>query len=329
MVANINPKPPDTHPDVSKAEQELLWDLVCGSGQGLDVQQQDKLYALLLSFADVFALCDKQLGRTDKLQHSINTKGSHPIRQQPRRLPPFRREEVHQLLDDMLSRDIIQPSTSPWASPIVLVKKKDGTTRFCIDYRKLNSVTCRDAYPLPRIDDTLDTLSGSQWFSTLDLLSGYWQVEVAERDREKTAFTTHEGLFEFKVMPFGLCNAPATFQRLMDLILAGVQWSRCLVYLDDVIVIGRDFDEHLSNLSVVLQKLRESGLQLKPAKCVLCRESVSYLGHTVSREGIATDPEKTKKSVMLAYTYISTGCSEVPWPCIILPQVRKQLRSYC
>jgi len=118
---------------------------------------------------------------------------------------------------------------------------------------------------------------------------------VAEGDREKTAFTTQEGLFEFKVMLFGLCNAPATFQRLMDLILAGVQWSRCLVYLDDVIVIGRDFDEHLSNLSVVLQKLRESGLQLKPAKCVLCRESVSYLGHTVSREGIATDPEKTKK----------------------------------
>ena len=159
----------------------------------------------------------------------------------------------------MLSRDIMEPSTSPWASPIVLVKKKDGTTRFCIDYRKLNSVTCRGAYPLPRTDDTLDTLSGSQWFSTLDLLSGYWQVEVAEGDRKKTAFTTHEGL----------CNAPATFQRLMDLILAGVLWSRCLVYLDDVIIIGRDFDEHLSNFGVVLQKLRESGLLLKPAKCVL------------------------------------------------------------
>ena len=153
----------------------------------------------------------------------------------------------------MLSRDIIQPSTSPWVSPIVLVKKKDGTTRFCIDYKKLNSVTCRDAYPLPRIDDR---------GSILDLLSGYWQVEVAEGDREKAAFKTHEGLFEFKVLPFGLCNAPATFQRLMDLILAGVQWSRCLFYLDNVIVIGRDFDEHLSNLSVVLQKLREYGLQL-------------------------------------------------------------------
>ena len=117
---------------------------------------------------------------------------------------------------------------------------------FASTYRKLNSITHKDAYPIPRIDDTLDTLSGSQWFSTVDLLSGYWQVEVAEEDKPKTAFTTHEGLYEFNVMPFGLCNAPATFQRLMDLVLAGVQWSQCLVYLDDVIIIGRDFEEHKS-----------------------------------------------------------------------------------
>ena len=118
---------------------------------------------------------------------------------------------------DMLAHNVIQPSTSPWASPIVIVRKKDGSARFCVDYRKLNAITRKDAYPLPRIDDTLDTLSGSQWFSTLDLLSGYWQVEVAEGDRDKTAFATQSGFCEFKVMPFGLCNAPATFQRLMDL----------------------------------------------------------------------------------------------------------------
>ena len=121
------------------------------------------------------------------------------------------------------------------------MRKKDGTTRFCVDYRKVNDVTIKDAYPLPRVDDTLDTLAGSVWFSTLDLKSGYWQVKVAPEDREKTAFCTQEGLFEFNVMPFGLCNAPATFQHLMDSVLAGLQWSSCLVYLDDIIIMGRSF----------------------------------------------------------------------------------------
>ena len=138
----------------------------------------------------------------------------------------------------MLDRKIIQPSSSPWASPIVLVPKKDGSVRFCIDYRKGNAVTRRDAYPLPRIDDTLDTLAGAKWFSTLDLVSGYWQVELEEQDKEKTAFCTQDGLFEFNVLPFGLCNGPATFQRLMDLVLTGLQWSSCLVYLNDVVVVG-------------------------------------------------------------------------------------------
>lgn len=138
----------------------------------------------------------------------------------------------------------------PWASPVVLVKK-DGSLCFCVDYRKLNLVTRKDAYPLPRIEDTLITPEGSQWFTTLDLLSGYWQVEVAEEDREKTAFAMTEGLYEFRVRPFGLCNAPATFQHLMDLVLADLQWSHCLVYLDDIIVPGRTFKEHLEKLKLV------------------------------------------------------------------------------
>ena len=135
----------------------------------------------------------------------------------------------------MLERGVIEPSASPWASTVVLVQKKDGSTKFSIDYRKVNDATKKDAYPLPRIDATLDTLNGSQQFTTLDLLSSYWQVKVCEADHPKTAFCTTEWLFQFRVMPFGLCNAPATFQRLMDLVLAGLQWSECLVYLDDVI----------------------------------------------------------------------------------------------
>ena len=168
---------------------------------------------------------------------------------------PYRREEARRLLSDMLSKDVIQRSSSPWASPVVLVGKKDGSIRFCIDYRKVNSITRKDAYPLPRMDDTLDTLTGSKWFSTLDLISGYWQVEIEKKDREKTAFCTSDCLFEFKVMPFGLCNAPATFQRLMDMVLAGLKWTNCLVYIDDIIVIGKTFSEHLTNLTQVLNRV--------------------------------------------------------------------------
>jgi len=167
---------------VSSEMQRLLWTLVEKSGETLNSRQQDQLYQLLLAFSVVFSLTNEDMGRTNTMKHTIPTTTEYPIRQQARRIPPFKREEVDKLLQDMLKQDVIQPSTSPWASPIILVQKKDGSVRFCVDYRKLNSVTRKDAYPLPRIDDTLETLAGSCWFSTLDLLSGYWQVEVAEAD---------------------------------------------------------------------------------------------------------------------------------------------------
>ena len=195
----------------------------------------------------------------------------------------------------MMQKDVIQPSSSPWASPIVLVQKKDGSTRFCVDYRKLNAVTRKDAYPLPRIDDTLDTLHGSKWFSTLDLASGYWQVELHKDSRDRTAFCTPNGLFEFKVLPFGLCNAPSTFQRLMDLILTGLQWSSCLVYLDDVIILGKNFADHVHNIQLVLHRIKDAGLKLQPTKCHFFRKAVSYLGHIVSEQGVAVDPGKVEK----------------------------------
>ena len=176
----------------------------------------------MVQYEDIFAISKSDLGRTAKVKHKIHTGGAPPVWQAARRLVPHRRKQ----LGDMLRDDVIQPSESPWASPIVLVQKKDDSLRFYVDYRMLNELTRKDAYPLRRIDDTLSTLAGSQWFTTLDLLSGYWQVEVAEEDKEKTVFTTTEGLYE----PFGLCNAPPTFQLLMDLVLAGLQWSHCLVY---------------------------------------------------------------------------------------------------
>ena len=194
----------------------------------------------------------------------------------------------------MLSRDIVEPSQGPWSSPIVLLKKKDGSTRFCIDLRKVNDLTRKDAQPLPRIDDTLDTMGEACYFSILDLAraSGYWQVALDPNDKEKTAYATLFGLYQFRVMPFGLCNAPATFQRLMEQVLAGLHWTCCLVYLDDIIVFSRSVPDHLSKLREVFSQLKGAGLKVKPSKCDLLRRSVQYLGHILSARGVETDPEK-------------------------------------
>ena len=186
--------------------------------------------------------------------HRVHLSGS-PIRQPMHRLPASLKDTVNSQIQDMLDTGVIQPSCSPWASPVVMVKKKDGTWRFCVDYRKVNAITHHDAYPLPCIDATLDSLTGSTLFTTLDLASGYWQVELESSDKEKTAFSTTKGYFEFNVMPFGLTNAPATFQRLMECVLAGISGELCLAYLDDIIVFSTTFEEHLHRLAVVLQQL--------------------------------------------------------------------------
>ena len=273
---------------------DYLWETV-DNNDSMGELEKNKLYHLLVLYSDVFASDKTDFGRTNRIEHRIETEGAAPIRQRSRRIAPAQRAETTKLLEQMLQKKVIQPSTSPWASPIVLVRKKDGTLRFCVDYRKLNAVTRKDAYPLPRIDDALDTLGSSKWFTTLDLISGYWQVEVSDQDKEKTAFSTPEGLFEFNVMPFGLCNAPATFQRLMDAVLAGLQWSSCLVYLDDVIVPGKTFGEHLMNLRTILDRLRQAGLKLHPAKCQFGQQQVTFLGHILSEDGVAADPQKTCK----------------------------------
>ena len=153
-------------------------------------------------------------------------------------------------------------------------------------------MTHKDSYPLPRIDETLEALGGSEWFSTLDLKSGYWQVELAEEDREKSAFSAGAGLWQFTVMPFGLCNAPATFERLMDRVLKGVELSTALVYLDDILVHAKSFEIHIAKLKVVLERLRQAGLKLSPKKCSLLRRQVRYLGHILSQHGVTVDGEK-------------------------------------
>ena len=189
----------------------------------------------------------------------------------------------------MLSRDIVEPSQGPWSSPIVLVKKKDGSTHFCIDFRNVNDLTRKDARPLPRINDTLDTMGEACYFLTLDLASGYWQVALDPNDKERTAFATPFGFYQFQVMPFGLCNAPATFQRSMEQVLAELHWTCCLVYLDDIIVFSRSVPEHLSKLREVLSGLKDAGLKVKRSKCHLLQRSDQYLGHILSAHGVETE----------------------------------------
>lgn len=256
--------------------------------------ERHKLSLLIQEYSDIFVGPDGALGHTDIVKHNINTGDSKPVKIAPRRIAIKQRDVLEEELKKLLDNNLIEPSNSPWAAPVCLVKKRDGTVRFCVDFRKLNERTVKDAYPLPRIDDTLDTLNGGKWFSCVDLASGYFQVQCAEEDKHKTAFSTHKGLYQFLVMPMGLCNSPATFSRLMNSVLGSLQWHRCLCYLDDVIIFGKDFQIALDNLKAVFDCFRQANLKLKPSKCSLFQTEVKFLGHIVSESGITCDPEKVQ-----------------------------------
>ena len=202
-------------------------------------------------------------------------------------------EEVRLHLQKMLQAGVIEPSSSPFASPIVLVKRKDNSLRFCVDYRKLNSLSLKDAHGLPRPTDIFDRLDKAKWFSSLDLKSGYWQVEVALEDRPKTAFTAGPlGFFQFVRMPFGLCNAGSTFQRLIERCMGADNLSSCLLYLDDIIIFSETVDDHIHRLESILNRLKECGLKVNPKKCELFKQEIRYLGHVITSEGVATDDSK-------------------------------------
>ena len=215
-----------------------------------------------------------------------------PIKQKPYRQELHKRMEVERQVQDMLDKGIIRPSHSPWSSPITIVSKKDGTSRFCVDYRKVNAITIKDSYPIPRIQDILDGLGGATIFSTLDLRSGYWQIPIAEEDRTKTAFCCHTRLFEFNRMPFGLCNAPSIFQRTMNRVLAGLIGKICFVYIDDIVIFSRNPEEHAYHLHLVLDALRKAHLKVKASKCKIGVPSIELLGYIVSEYGVSPDPQK-------------------------------------
>ena len=254
----------------------------------------------MLEFQDIFSRGLHDLGRTGVTKHKINTGDASPVRQHPGRLPFAQREEAFKAVEGMHAQGIFEPSAIPWPSPVVLMKKKDGGTRFCVDYQKLKELTKKDSYPLPRVDTTFDALSDSSWFSTLDLKSGYWQVEEEEQDHEKTAFTAGNGLWQFNVMAFGLCNAPVMFERLMDNILGDL---RCLVYLDDMIAHGKTFELELQRLSHIFSRLRVANLKLNLRKCELFWRSVKFLGHVVVTTWPLLQNVKDVRSFLRLCTY--------------------------
>ena len=258
---------------------------------GLPELEQGKLFDILCQYSDVFAEHDLDLGCYSNIKHEINTENAAPTRLRMRRTPIHFQEEEEKHLKKLLDIGVIEPSNSEWAAAPVLIRKKDGSVRYAIDYRALNAVTVKDAFPLPLIEDCFDSLSGVQYLSGLDLASGYYQVEVADQDKQKTAFITRYGLYQHTRMGFGLCNAPATFQRAMQAVLQGLNWRVVLAYLDDVIVLGQSFDEHLDNLRAVFERFRANNLKLKPRKCELFRRQLKFLGWNVGNSGIEVPTE--------------------------------------
>ena len=267
--------------------------------------QARRLCEVPIEYADVFAKHDLDIGYFSELVHYIKMGQANSIKQHMHRTPlGFENVEQKTLKS-------IEPSNSDWASPPVLVRKRDNAWRYCIDFRALNAVTVKDAYPLPRIDDCIDGLAGKELFCMLDINSGYWQIPIAPEDRHKTAFITRCGLYQFLPMPFGTSNAPATFQRCINSVLAGLIWNAVIVYLDDVNVMGRNFEDMLHSLKVVLGRFRKYGLKLKQSKCKLFRTEVHFLGRMADKHGV----RMTKEHIQAV----------LDWP---VPANRKELEHF-
>ena len=288
MVATISGE------NVTCQRKGQLAEQLCIGGHSTD--DKAAVQEAVLSHHNVFALSDGELGETNLVEHEIKLTDNTAITTPPRRLPYALRTELEEELERLLNTGCIEPSTSPYSSGLVLVRKKDGSLRVCVDYRALNRVTVPDRYPMPRIDELIDTVGKCQgkYFTSLDLMKGYHQVKMAEGSKDKTAFICHQGLFQYRRMPFGLTNAPATFQRLMATLFAGREWSFVFVYLDDLLVVSRSIKEHVEHLGKVFQKLEEANLKLKPQKCKFAQEKIEYLGHTLTTKGVCPNDGKVQ-----------------------------------
>ena len=219
----------------------------------------------------------------------IDCQGHRALKNRAYRTPLNKRK----IIDKMLEAKVIERSQSPWSFPLVVVKKKDGSDRMCVDFRTLNKIVRPVSFPLPLIDDILSFLGDAKYFTALDLKSGYWQVQLEEDSKENTAFACHRGLFQFNVMPFGLSNTPAVFQELMNIVLQGCE-EFAMAYLDDVLIFSKNPEEHLRHIETIFERIRQHGLKLKLKKCAFCKEETEYLGFVISKDGVKPDPKKVE-----------------------------------
>lgn len=283
----------DSEPSVAGGSAETF--------EHIDVptEHKQKIVHLLQGNKDLFAQKDSELSHTDTVKMKIETGDHPPIKLRQYRTPLNNRKIIDQAVDEMLEAKIIERSKSPWSFPVVIVDKKDGSKRFCVDFRALNKITKANSYPLPLIDDILALLGKAKYFSSLDLKSGYWQVLVEDNDREKTAFTCHRGLFQFNVMPFGLTTAPGVFQELMARVLEGLD-KFTVAYLDDILIFSETLEEHLAHIQNVFDRLRKHHLKLKLKKCSFLKAETNYLGFVINESGIK--PEARKVNIIKALT---------------------------
>ena len=325
-IAQLDPRP-DVHPEVAPLEAALsvqeIWDELRPNMEHVDPQDDERIREWISHYANVFSANPKGPGCTHVTKHTIDTQDATPIHIRARRTAPAEQTIIDQEVKEMLTNGIIEPSCSPWSAPVVLVAKKDGSKRFCVDYRDLNAITKTEVYPIPRIADALDiigrrpgreetdetgttrdsqdtaatedTNSGFEWVTTLDLASGYWQVRMDPDAAEKAAFSTRNGHYQPIRMPFGLKNAPGTFSRMMVSVLAGLNLRTCMVYLDDILIWSKGgIQAHLDRLSEVFDRLRGAGLQCKVGKCAFFRRTVKYLGHVISPSGVTVDADQVR-----------------------------------
>ena len=274
--------------------EALVEDVIRRVDDSVTEEEKEKLKELLLEYQDTISSDELDLGLTSLVEHCIDTGDAKPCRQALRRTPAAYAHIMDEQVQLMLKQGIIKPSVSDWSSNVVLVKKKDQTYRFCVDFRALNACSVRDMQPIPRIDSCLEALAGASWFTTLDMRSGFFQVKIREEDAKKTNFITRNGAYSFKIMPMGLCNSTATFRRLMNIVMARLTYESCLVYLDDVIIFSNTVKEHLERLEVVLGRFRKACLKIRADKCHVLQREVNFLGFRVNQHGVGTQRSKVE-----------------------------------